>query len=189
MTFFKANIQLRTYDILVCVATIIILTVIPTIDGQELPPRPSGGAINPEAPPRPIVVNVDLSQNLSFGAFYHGNIGGSVIIYPNGSRSATGDVILLGMGYTFSTGLLEVVGYPGTLVSILNGPPATLVGNNGGMMTMSLGDYFPSSPFIITTIPPDATQIRVGGTLTVGNPLSNPPGNYSGTFDIIFVQE
>ena len=189
MSPFKATIQLRRYAILVLFAIVFILAAIPTIDGQELPPRPSGGSINPEAPPRPITVNIDLSQNLSFGAFYHGNAGGSVIIYPTGSRSATGDVILLGMGYSFSTGLLEVVGYPGTLVSILNGPPATLIGSNGGMMTLSLGDYFPSIPFIITTIPPDATQIRVGGTLTVGNPLSNPPGNYSGTFDIILVQE
>lgn len=189
MSPFKATIQLRRYAILVLFAIVFLLAATPTIDGQELPPRPSGGSINPEAPPRPITVNIDLSQNLSFGAFYHGNAGGSVIIYPTGSRSATGDVILLGMGYSFSTGLLEVVGYPGTLVSILNGPPATLIGSNGGMMTLSLGDYFPSIPFIITTIPPDATQIRVGGTLTVGNPLSNPPGNYSGTFDIILVQE
>jgi hypothetical protein len=156
---------------------------------QELPPRPGDGSGNPEAPPRPISVSVDLSQHLSFGAFYHGNIGGSVIIYPDGSRSSTGDVILLSMGFTFSTGILEVVGYPGTLVSILNGAPATLSGSNGGSMTINLGGYDPPSPFILTTIPPDATQVRVGGTLTVSNPLANPPGNYSGTYDVIFVQE
>ena len=179
----------RSFCILRLFLILFTLTVVIVVNGQELPPRPSGGAINPEAPPRPIIVNINLSQNLSFGAFYHGNIGGSVIIYPTGSRSSTGDVILLTMGYTFSTGLIDIIGYPGTLVSILNGPPAILNGNNGGSMTLTIGGYFPPSPFVITTIPPSATQIRIGGTLTVGNPLSNPPGNYSGTFDIILVQE
>jgi hypothetical protein len=31
--------------------------------------------------------------------------------------------------------------------------------------------------------------MNIGGTLTVGNSASNPPGSYSGTFDITFIQE
>jgi hypothetical protein len=142
-----------------------------------------------ELPPRPLTVTVSLSQNLSFGAFYHGNAGGSVIIYDDGSRSSTGDIVLLTMGYTFSTGLYDVVANPGTLISILNGPDAILTGSNGGSMLLHIGDSNPASPFIITTTPPNATQIRIGGILTVGNPLTNPPGNYGGTFDVTLVQE
>lgn len=142
-----------------------------------------------EQPPRPISVTVSLSQNLNFGAFYHGNVGGSVIIYNDGSRSSTGDIVLLTLGYTFSTGLYDVVANPGTLVSILNGPNAILTGSNGGSMILQLGDSDPLSPFIITTTPPASTQIRIGGTLKVGNPITNPPGNYGGTFDVTFVQE
>src|SRR5450759_3335754 len=142
-----------------------------------------------EPPPRPITVTVNLSQNLSFGAFYHGNAGGSVIIYPTGSRSSTGDVVLLNLGYSFSTGLYDVVANRGTLVSIINGPDVLLSGSNGGSLTLKIGDSNPSGPFIITTTPPAATQVRIGGTLIVGNPLANPPGNYSGTFDVTFVQE
>ncbi len=152
---------------------IITITV---VQGQELPPRP-------------INVSVNLSQNLNFGAFYHGNVGGSVIIYNDGSRSSSGDIVLLTMGYTFSTGLYDVVANPGTLVSILNGPNAILTGNNGGSMILQLGDSDPGSPFIITTSPPASTQLRIGGTLFVGNPITNPPGNYGGTFDVTFVQE
>lgn len=156
--------------------SLLFIITITTVQGQELPPRP-------------IAVTVNLSQNLNFGAFYHGNVGGSVIIYNDGSRSSTGDIVLLTMGYTFSTGLYDVVANPGTLVSILNGPNAILTGSNGGSMILQLGDSDPMSPFIITTTPPASTQIRIGGTLIVGNPITNPPGNYGGTFDVTFVQE
>jgi hypothetical protein len=142
-----------------------------------------------EPPPRPLTVTVSLVQNLSFGAFYQGTTGGSVIISSTGSRSSTGDVVLLGMGYTSSTGLYDLVANPGTLVSVANGPDAVLTGSNGGTMTLKIGSCDPVSPFIITTSPPASTQLRIGGTLTVGNPGSNPPGNYSGSFNIIFVQE
>jgi len=142
-----------------------------------------------EKPPRPITVTVNLSQNLSFGAFYHGDLGGTVIIYSDGSRSSTGDIVLLTMGYTFSTGLYDIVANPGTLISILNGPDAILTGSNGGSMILHLGETSPASPFIITTTPPASTQLRIGGTLMVGNSLMNPPGNYGGTFDVTLVQE
>jgi len=147
-----------------------------SVNGQELPPRP-------------ITVTVNLSQNLSFGAFYHYNTGGSVIIYSDGSRSSTGDVVLLNLGYSFSTGLYDVVANRGTLVSIINGPDVLLSGSNGGNLTLKIGASNPISPFIVTTTPPSATQVSIGGTLIVGNPLANPPGNYSGTFSVTFVQE
>jgi len=142
-----------------------------------------------ENPPRPITVTVSLVQNLSFGAFYHYNTGGTVVIYPDGSRSSSGDVVLLGLGFPVSTGLYDVVGNPGTLVSILNGPNAILTGSGGGTLTLQIGASDPTSPFVITTSPPFSTQLRIGGTLIVGNPLANPPGNYSGTFDVTFIQE
>src|SRR5450759_641120 len=106
-----------------------------------------------ELPPRPITVTVSLVQNLSFGAFYH--IGtGSVIIYPDGSRSSTGGVVLLGLTYSFNSGLYDVVANRGTLITILNGPDTTLT-NGGSSMTLIIGTSDPLSPFIVTTTPPD----------------------------------
>ena len=142
-----------------------------------------------ELPPRPITVNVNMSQNLAFGAFYHFNTGGTVTINSTGSLSSTGDVVLLNLGFPYSTGLYDLVGNPGTLISIFKGPDAVLPGSNGGSMTLQIGDTDPVSPFIITIMPPAVTQLRIGGILNVGNPVANPPGNYSGTFDITFVQE
>jgi len=139
-----------------------------------------------EFPPRPISVTVSVVQNLNFGTFYQGTTGGTVIIYPDGSRSATGDVVLL--AGTFSTGLYDVLANRGTIISIL-GINSVLTGSNGGTMTLQIGNTDPLAPFIITTTPPSTTQVRIGGTLIVGNPLSNPPGNYSGSFNVTFFQE
>jgi hypothetical protein len=136
-----------------------------------------------------MTVTVHLSQNLSFGAFYQGNSGGSVIISTSGARSSTGDVVLLNMGYSFSSVLYDVVANPGTLVTISNGANATLAGSNGGSMTLIIGGASPTSPFIITTTPPTSTQVSIGGTLNVGNPAANPPGIYSGTFNVTFIQQ
>jgi hypothetical protein len=140
-----------------------------------------------EPPPRPVEVTV--SQNLGFGAFAHGLSGGTVIINPAGSRSSTGDIILLNLGYTFSAALYRLVANPGTVISILNGSDITLTGSNGGSMVLHIGASDPVSPFVITTSPPLYTEMKVGGTLTVGNSASNPPGAYNGLFYITFIQE
>jgi hypothetical protein len=140
-----------------------------------------------EPPPRPVQVTV--LQNLGFGAFAHGLFGGSVIVNTGGARSYTGDIVLLNLGFSFSAAIFKLVANPGTLISILNGPDAQLIGSNGGFMILHIGDSFPLSPFVINSVPPDFTEMNIGGTLTVGNTAANPPGNYSGTFDITFIQE
>ena len=166
---------MRSFIFIISILVLLIKTTL-TVTGQE-------------PPPHPMTVTVSLSQNLSFGAFYQGGSGGSVIISSAGSRSSTGDIVLLNMGYTFTTGLYDIVANPGTLVSIIFGPDATLTGSNGGSMTLHLGPSSPSGSFIITTTPPYSTQLNVGGTLIVGSPGSNHPGNYSGTFSITFIQQ
>lgn len=159
--------------LIVAVPFFLLLSVSVKVFGQEFPPRP-------------ISVTVSVVQNLNFGTFYHGNTGGTIMIYPDGSRSSAGDIILL--PGTFSTGLYDVVANRGTIISV-QGFSSTLTGSNGGTMTFQIGNTDPLSPFIITTVPPNATQVRIGGTLIVGDPLSNPPGNYSGSFNVIFFQE
>lgn len=141
-----------------------------------------------EPPPRPIAVTV-TAQGLSFGTFTQGAAGGTVTVTATGTRSSTGDVILLSLTPLHSSAMFEVVGNPGTLVSLLNGPDVFLPGSNGGSLQLTIGASEPLSPFVITTTPPIATLLYIGGTLTVGNPASNPPGSFSGTFDITFIQE
>jgi hypothetical protein len=142
-----------------------------------------------ENPPKPIAIYISPTQGLIFGAFSQGISGGTVIIYPDGSRSVTGDIIQINLGFSFSPAIFEVEANKGTLISIINGSNATLTGSNGGSMTLQLGGSLPGSPFIVTSVPPARMQVRIGGTLVVGNPGANPPGSYSGTFSITFNQE
>jgi hypothetical protein len=141
-----------------------------------------------EPPPRPIRIDV-TAQGLSFGAFYHGAVGGTVVILPSGSRSSTGDVVLLGLGYPFSAALFQVHANRGTVISILNGPDAVLTGIPSGTMSLHIGSSNPSSPFVSNVNYNIAIPLYIGGTLTVGNSAANPPGSYTGTFDITLVRE
>jgi len=148
----------------------------------------SSNAQGPENPPRPAVIYVNPAQGLNFGAFYQGGSGGSVIVYPNGARTTTGSVIQTNQGYSFSPAIFEVDAEPGTLITIVNGPDVTLTGSNGGTINLTIGEADPPSPFIATAASPSRTMIRIGGTLTLGNPLASPPGNYNGTFSVTFIQ-
>lgn len=146
----------------------------------------SSVSVAQEPPPRPIVVTV-TAQQLTFGAFTHGAVGGTVTVTPTGLRSSTGDVILLGLGIPFYPTLYEIVANPGTVISILNGPDVVLPGSNGGSITLTIGNSDPPSPFVTTT--PNPNLLYIGGTITIGNSAANPPGYYSGTYDVTFVRE
>lgn len=142
-----------------------------------------------EKPPRPIKIRVQPVDALKFGAFCQGPGGGTVTINAiNGSRSSTGDIVLLSTSFgNFSPAIVQVQAIKGTVVSFPTGLTGTLTGP--GSMSMQVGTTNPPSPFIVTTDPPLWMDIRVGGTLNVGIPGSNPVGLYSGTFNVTFIQE
>jgi hypothetical protein len=140
-------------------------------------------------PRDPGSLSIYTLQNMHFGAFTQGPIGGTIQMSPAGIRTATGDVVLLNMGVSYFESIFEIEGIVGANISILNGPNATLTGSNGGSMSMSIGSSSPSSPFLNAVQPPGRTQVHIGGTLNIGAPASNPPGTYSGTFYITFNQE
>jgi len=141
-----------------------------------------------EPPPRPIRIT-PTAQILSFGAFYNGAGGGTVTIDPYGVRTSTGDVVLLGLGYSYSSAMFEVHAHRGTVISILKGPDILLSGVPSGSMNLHIGNTDPNSPFVSNVNFNIAIPLYVGGTLTVGPPGANPPGNYSGSFYITIVKE
>jgi hypothetical protein len=163
---------------------LVFLVINLSLHAQTKPP-----VVSIEKPPRPVTIFVNPAQGLSFGAFVQGSSGGTVIIFANGSRSVTGSVIQANLGYSFSPAIFEVDAEPGTLVTIVNGPDISLSGSNGGSMNMHIGASSLGSPFIATAVSPSRTQLRIGGTLTVGTPLANPPGSYNGVFSVTFIQQ
>ena len=158
---------------------------IPVIFGILLLVVVQMSAFAQENPPKPITVTVSTYQNLNFGTFCYGSGSGTrIIINPSGSRSSTGDIILISS--SFSAALYNVESIPGTIVTIVNGPDAILTGSNGGTLTLHIGDSYPQSPFVTTGV---NTSVTIGGTLIVGTAGANPPGMYSGMFSVTFIQE
>jgi len=141
-----------------------------------------------EPPPRPIRIFA-TPQVLGFGAFYHGATGGTVVVDPGGIRTSTGDVVLLGLGYIPSAAMFEVHAHRGTVVSIMTGPDVLLAGVPSGSMTLHIGPTNPASPLVSNVNFNIPIPLYVGGRLTVGNSAANPPGSYSGTFEITIVRE
>lgn len=146
-----------------------------------------------ENPPRPIAIHVSLAQGLMFGAFMHGPAGGTVTVTPQGLRSATSSVVLLSLGFPFSPAVFQVEGNKGTLITIANIPSATLTGSFGGTLTLNFDPpqtaSSSGSPFILNTTSPLRMNVMIGGTLSVGNAIANPPGSYNGTFNVTFIQQ
>jgi hypothetical protein len=140
-------------------------------------------------PPRPIAVYANPAQGMIFGAFFQGSSGGTVILFPDGSRSSTGSLVLANLGFPFSPALFEVDANQGTAITIMNGPDVTLTGSNGGSIGLHIGAASTGSHFITTVVSPTRTEVWIGGTLTVGPPIANPSGSYSGTFSVTFIQQ
>ena len=159
--------------ILMTSGIILLFAVSPEIKAQEDPPRPP---------------SITIAQDLSFGAFYHGAVGGTVSVSPAGSRTSTGDIVLVGLGYLFSPARYNVYSNAGTVISILNGPDVPLTWTSYSM-NLHIGTTLPLSPFVNPNPYSVPTELTVGATLTVGNALANPPGTYTGTFNITLVIE
>jgi len=146
--------------------------------------------VNAQAPPpRPFTVTANPSLGLRFGAFYVTSSGGTVVIDAYGSRTSTGGVVLASLGFGYGAANFEIQANPGTIISIMNGPDATLTGSAGGTLTVHLGACSPSSPFITSVTWPSYTSVNIGGTLTVGSSSANPTGTYSGSINVTFVRE
>jgi hypothetical protein len=138
--------------------------------------------------PPPNQLQVFGVQQLSFGNFFTGSSGGTVVVSPTGSRSSTGTVVLAG-GAAYQA-IFEVRLIPGRLVQIQIGPSVQLLRiGGGGMMTMQIGPTDKGTSFVTTGGHPFRNPVGVGGTLTVGDIMANPSGSYEGSFSLTFIQE
>lgn len=142
-------------------------------------------AMAQEKPPKPITVTVRNKSSLNFGTFCYGDGSGTTVtISAEGAQSITGNIVLIS-GF-FSPAIYDVISIPGTLITVSNGPDIQLTGSNGGKLLLHIGNSFPQSPFITTS---EYTEVKIGGTLTIGAVGANPPGSYNGTFQVTFIQQ
>jgi hypothetical protein len=138
---------------------------------------------------------VSATQGLHFGTFCLQNIGssgGTVTVDYDGSRTSTGEVMLLSAAPESREAIYEINLCQGRSVIMTYPATAILAGNNGGYMTLNIGptEKGPSgTTFEGNTNCGFITQIHIGGTLVIGSNAANPGGTYTGSFNIIFNQQ
>lgn len=137
---------------------------------------------------------LSLTQTLHFGDFTlkTPSSSGSVMVDYNGTRTASGDVILLNMGNTAQQAIFEFKLCPGRTVTINYSGTTTLTGSNGGSILLHIGPTnigTSGSTFTSNKGCDDTHLIYVGGTIDVNAISSNPAGLYTGTFSVTFNQE
>lgn len=128
-------------------------------------------------------VTISRVQDFNFGTFYQGNSGGTVNISNTGTRTATGEVVLINSGF-ITQAAFDIEAPAGTTISIANEPDIVMTGSNNGSITLRLGSADTGSPFVTSAVPPARNRVNIGGTLTIGNNIASPPGTYQGPFTI-----
>lgn len=130
-------------------------------------------------------------QDMNFGTLAAGGSGGTITIDNDGIvTSTTGTVLYFGSGRTPAIFEIDVPHGAAITVWPYDGNITLNRSGGGGTLTLNLNPI-PSTgtDFVTTAVQPARTEVKIGGTLTVGNNATSPPGNYSGTFDVIFYQE
>lgn len=137
----------------------------------------------------PRTLSVTGSQPIHFGTFcITGSSGGTVTVAFDGTRTSSGDIMLLPVAPFPQPAIFEVQLCDAINVSISFTGSVTLNGSEGGSLTLEIGPTEQGASGSVFPATCDfATLLRVGGTLSI--PPETIPGNYSGTFEITFIQE
>ncbi len=127
-------------------------------------------------------------QDMNLGDIIPGTGGGTVRLYPNGTRTATGTIVLAGTSH--QPARFAGLGTPNEQVSITLAANSIQLTGPGTPMTLSLFEIGSTPTAILSTNASFFTigsalgnyNFPVGGTLTVG--ANQAPGIYAGTFSI-----
>jgi len=137
------------------------------------------------------VITATQTQAINFGTYcINGTGGGTVSIGWDGTRTSTGNIVLLNITPYAQPAIFEIKLSEGNTVSFTYFPTGILTGSNGGTLTFDIGPTehgINGSTFTINTNSNYITPFKVGGTLHI--PTNAIQGTYSGNFDITFHQE
>jgi hypothetical protein len=149
----------------------------------------NSSSAQPGLPPRTLTLTA--TQPICFGVIcLSGGVGGTVSVAPDGSRTYTGNVLLISNTPTAQPAIFEIKLCQGRNVSVSFDPTTTLSGDNGGTLILHIGPTDKGTNGTRFSTNSDCnfvTIMRVGGTLDI--PSNAIPGNYSGTFNITINQQ
>ena len=137
------------------------------------------------------IITATQTQSINFGTYFvNGTGGGTVSIGWDGSRTSTGNIVLLNITPFAQPAIFEIKLSQGNTVSFSYFPTGILTGSNGGTLSFDIGPTekgINGSSFTVNTNSNYLTPFKVGGTLHI--PANAIQGTYSGNFDITFQQE
>jgi len=133
----------------------------------------------------PALTATETSQ-LNFGRFSPETQGGSILVTPDGTRTATGTVEL--SGGTHNPASFYVTGEGGATFSIILPAGPAILTNAGLSKTMQVSNWVsnPMPGIGAGLLTKGSQEIKIGATLVVGPLEDNPVGLYSGTYAITF---
>ena len=128
-------------------------------------------------------MEVTVQTPYNFGSFSI-NGTGTVSLGYDDSRSATGDIQLMGIDYHAATFILTITAERTINIYF---PDNQYITRNEGTETIpvSLGPADKGLSFPASALPLENT-INIGGTLSLSGPQVNPPGAYSGQVEVEF---
>jgi hypothetical protein len=136
-------------------------------------------------------LSVTPVQAINFGAFcVTGNSGGTITVGWDGSRTASGSIVLLATEPIAQPAVFEVKPGQGRNVIISYPVTTTLTGSNGASFSLDIGPTekgVNGARFTVNSNSFFSATLRVGGTLHI--PGKVQPGIYKGYFDVTFNQE
>lgn len=133
-------------------------------------------------------ISITQLSNLSFGAFYPGQFGGSIEISTNGMRAASGSVILLHSESTASAAVFEIKCPSNTMIHILVDPKIELEDASRGTLICE-PIFTEPTQFISPNNAESGFLYSIGAKLNVQDASVESPGIYSGRFNVIIVLE
>jgi len=128
-------------------------------------------------------VVITNTRDLNFGIFCQTDDNeGAVTVSNTGSRSATGNITLI--GETFSYAVFTITTHSAHQFSLqIDKPAINITGSNGGAMLLQIGTANPEFPSVVRGQP---ATVYMGGTLSIGSRSENPAGSYSGNCLLYF---
>lgn len=133
-----------------------------------------------------VAINAMEGANLNFGKFTPEEEGGEVHILPDGTRMASGSVILSGGLYNPAT--FNITGQPQYTVAVNLPTTPVLLTNvlNGKTMEVKNWKTSPSLDSELTLSTSGILNLNLGATLKVSTVTKNPVGVYTGSYVITF---
>ena len=127
-------------------------------------------------------ITITQNDDWNFGFIFTGSTAGSVILATNGTRTATGGVVLFNTTTSTPHAASYTITGDASAAYSLMFPSSITLTQVGGTQTMSLTNFTKTGSGVLTN---GTETIAVGATLNVG--ALQTGGNYSGTNYVIAV--